>query len=407
MKKGWNHFALILIGGLYFENAFAQKANDITAQFSWNRRIPDGPPPSQVPGQGGSPTQGQAAPQAQAGLLQGSQTQQPAGAPPPAGGGNANLPPKSQQPPGGGAPPPAAGQGNATAQGKGSPKNNDPNSGYDGYSLTQTGDPNSSHYETNQTDTDKNNGGLNVTLPREPDVFLNASVHVGQISLEVLNITAKINLDAQVKGLLTFNAGVNLHVDRVRLLIQGVEARVLLEARLENLVKIISDVLDSLDLNPIIATLANDVNKLINTTVGQLTGPAPKMRQIQARSLRIEHNILYSVNDYTGNTHTNRILAQNGEIMDEFLDNQGQQHGTAVVGYYDKDMVWNGHNMTMSRNGEHVQEYEYIYDPFPGLTVVSAIYINRDGKVVGTQVISEAYGGGTTSVEAKEFKRRV
>ena len=47
-------------------------------------------------------------------------------------------------------------------------------------------------------------------------------------------------LNAEVKGLLKFNAGVNAHIDRVRLLIQGVEARVLLEARLGNLVKIVA-----------------------------------------------------------------------------------------------------------------------------------------------------------------------
>jgi len=100
------------------------------------------------------------------------------------------------------------------------------------------------------------------------------------------------------------------------------------------------------------------------------------------------------------------FLLRPEKIIDEFLDNQGERHGSAVVGYYEREMVWNGHNMTMSRNGQMVQEYEYIYDPFPGLTVVSAIYISTDGKVVGTQVLSEAYGGGTTTVEPREFKGR-
>ena len=234
---------------------------------------------------------------------------------------------------------------------------------------------------------------------------------MGEISLVVLNISAKINLDAQVKGLLTFNAGVDVHIDRVRLLIQGVEARVLLEARLGNLVAIISDVLDSIDLNPIIATLANGIQKVVNTTVGQLTQPVfnqpkGKSNRIEGRSVKLEYNILYSVNDYTGSTHTNRILAQNGEIYDEYLDNQGHHHGSEIVGYYDRDMVWNGHNKTVSRNGEVVSELEYVYQPFPGLDVVAAIYINPSGRVVATQVLSEAYGGGSTTVENPELKRR-
>jgi len=64
-------------------------------------------------------------------------------------------------------------------------------------------------------------------------------VHVGEIHIEVQNLTAKINLDAQVLQLLSFNAGVDLSIDRVNLLIQNVTAKVLLEARLANLVLMI------------------------------------------------------------------------------------------------------------------------------------------------------------------------
>ena len=66
-----------------------------------------------------------------------------------------------------------------------------------------------------------------------------ASVSVGEIHIEVQNLTAKINLDAQVLQLLSFNAGVDLSIQRVNLLIQNVTAKVLLEARLANLVLMI------------------------------------------------------------------------------------------------------------------------------------------------------------------------
>lgn len=104
--------------------------------------------------------------------------------------------------------------------------------GYIGYHLEQRGDPESAVYETANTNTDADN-----VLPADPDVYLNASVSVGEIDIEVDNITAKVNLQADVLKLLHFSAGVDVSIDRVRLNIQNVSAKVELEARLENLVQ--------------------------------------------------------------------------------------------------------------------------------------------------------------------------
>lgn len=120
---------------------------------------------------------------------------------------------------------------------------------YTDYSFTLTGDPDSVIYSTSNTNPNPPN------YP-PPDVYLNASVHVSEISISVSKLSAKINLDAQVLTLLQFNAGVDLSIDAVNLLIQNVTAEVLLEARLENLVMMINDTLDSVDLNPSLATLA-------------------------------------------------------------------------------------------------------------------------------------------------------
>jgi hypothetical protein len=128
-------------------------------------------------------------------------------------------------------------------------------SGYVGYNLTLEGDQDSVIFATENTRASE----TNRTFP-EPDVFLNASVSVEEINIEVDELTAKINLDLQVLQLLQFNAGVDLSVDKVQLLIQNVSAKVLLEARLENLVAMVDDVLGSLDLNPIIATLGQGVS---------------------------------------------------------------------------------------------------------------------------------------------------
>lgn len=285
----------------------------------------------------------------------------------------------------------------------------DSGDGYIGYRLEQRGDPDSTGYETANTD-------LGGVMPVEPDVYLNASVSVGHIGIEVDNITAKINLDAQVLKLLHFSAGVDASIDRVKLTIENVSAKVELEARLENVVVMIGSVLDSIDLNPVIATLGQNVRKIVNSTVDAIAGPvdggkaggsaaaggsagAGGNQKRSELSYNLEHNVLYSVNDYQGKAHTNRVLAQNGTLYDEHLDSDGNESHRVTVGYYARDMEFNHHNKTISVDGE-VKEYElqYLYKPFPGIEVVSWVYLDPAGKVTRTQVIAEGHGGGTSTI---------
>jgi hypothetical protein len=63
-------------------------------------------------------------------------------------------------------------------------------------------------------------------------------------------------------------------------------------------------------------------------------------------------------------------------------------------------MTFNGYNVTVPAGGIAERETEYIYAPFAGLEVVSAIYTNAEGGVVATQVLSEATGGGGSTVAA-------
>jgi hypothetical protein len=273
--------------------------------------------------------------------------------------------------------------------------------GYFGYNLQRRGDADSAVYETSQTYT---SGGVSV-LAQEPDVYLNASIGVDEILIEVDNITAKVNLDAQVLNLLHFSAGVDASIDRVRLQILNVSAEVELEARLENVVMMISDVLHSIDLNPIIATLGKDVNSIVNNVTGTLgqtvdkNGNPVHKRETGPLDYNLAHNILYSINDYSGHTHTNRVLAQNGSLIDVFLDNEGHETGQNLVGLYSRFMTFNGHNKTVAV-GEQATEFElqYVYKPYPGLEVISNIYMDPSGKVVRTKVIAEAEGGGTSTV---------
>ncbi|KAL0472773.1 hypothetical protein QR685DRAFT_153951 [Neurospora intermedia] len=311
--------------------------------------------------------------------------------------------------------------------------------GYIGYRLTHRGDPESTIYETANTGSDPD-----LVLPEDPDVYLNASVSVGLIDIEVDNITAKVNLDAKVLSLLHFSAGVDASIDRVKLRIENVSAKVELEARLENVVAMVDDVLRSIDLNPIIATLGQGVGKIVDG-VGDVVGggeggdaageagnnlPVREVplggtsgasgdenehdlsKRVPAAghghgsgenhdpfNYNLEHNILYSVNNYQGNKHRNRRLDQNGDIFDEYLDNDGNEQSRQVVGYYKDDMMFNGHNRTIEVDGR-VKEFElqYEYKPFPGIEAICWIYVDAEGKVVRTKVISEAQGGGTSTV---------
>jgi len=296
----------------------------------------------------------------------------------------------------------------AAAQQHHQPRQQNTNDGYEGYTLDRRGDAGSTTYETSQTYT---SGGIRV-LQQEPDVYLNASVGVEEIIIEVDNITAKVNLDAQVLNLLHFTAGVDASIDRVKLSIINVSAEVELEARLENVVMMISDVLHSIDLNPIIATLGKDINHIVNNLTGTLgqtvdkngnpvkQGTQPTKRDAgSALDYNIAHNVLYSINDYTGHTHTNRILAQNGSIIDVFINNQGHETGYNVVGLYSRFMTFNGHNKTIAVDGQaKLYELQYTYDPYPGLEIVSNIYMDTTGTVVRTKVIAEGSGGGSSTV---------
>jgi len=133
--------------------------------------------------------------------------------------------------------------------------------------------------------------------------------------------------------------------------------------------------------------------------VGGLTGSTSGSSGLAARSLLLANNILYSVNNYLGDRHTNRVLAQNGSIIDEFLDNEARLFGEQVVGFYATDMTFNGHNETVTRDGQTLEELQYVYTPFFGSSIVAAIFVDpATTKVVATQVLSESGAGGSSTL---------
>ena len=62
-------------------------------------------------------------------------------------------------------------------------------------------------------------------------------------------------------------------------------------------------------------------------------------------------------------------------------------------------MHFTGHNHSVVRNGQNLFELEYTYTPLPGVLAWSAIYEDAAGRVVGTQVLAEGFGGGSSTLD--------
>lgn len=103
-----------------------------------------------------------------------------------------------------------------------------------------------------------------------PDVLLDVpNLSVEQISIQVSNLQANLNLDARLANLLHLTAGVNASVDDVRIEIAGVRAQATLIVRLDNVRAIIERTLQTLDNNPqIITQLLSTVDNTVNTVGG-------------------------------------------------------------------------------------------------------------------------------------------
>lgn len=104
----------------------------------------------------------------------------------------------------------------------------------------------------------------------EPDVLLDVpNLKVEEITVEVDNLQARLNLEARLANLLHLNAGVEASIDKVKITIKGVEAQVLLKVRLDNVKEIIDRTLTTIDRNPeILERLLTTVDNTVDTVGG-------------------------------------------------------------------------------------------------------------------------------------------
>ena len=221
-------------------------------------------------------------------------------------------------------------------------------------------------------------GGGNQTgiLTGPPDVLLNVpTLSVGRIELVVENLQADINLNAQVAGLVTINAGVAVSVQKVNITIEDVDAQLELIVRLGHLVDIVNRVFQSLDLNPLLITALNNVTSIVDNVVGEVDGLLGSITQ-------------------GGNT-LSFVIDNLGNIVQQVASTTGNSNSaSSIVGNYLQNMTITGVEQTLS-NG--LVKKQYSYSPLKALV---DIVFNKAGQVVQAVVDKTSGSSSSTTTSA-------
>ncbi|RKU47779.1 hypothetical protein DL546_006385 [Coniochaeta pulveracea] len=210
-----------------------------------------------------------------------------------------------------------------------------------------------------------------------PDVLLRVpNLSVGRIELDVDNLQAEINLAADIASLVTINAGVQIGVQKVNITISDVEAQLELIIRLGHLVDIVNRTLASLDLNPLLINVLNDVTDLVDTVVGAVDGLLGSIVQ--------------------GNTKLNFLIDNLGNIVQEVTGDAGSVV-SSIVGNYATNMTFTGVQKDL---GNGLVQKTYQYSPLGSLV---NIVFNTLGQVVQAVVVGAGQGGGGSGSSSSVF----
>lgn len=204
------------------------------------------------------------------------------------------------------------------------------------------------------------------SLQTPPDVKLNVpTLSVGRIELDVDQLSADINLNANIASLVSINAGVQVSIQEVNLTIADVEAQLDLVVRLGHLVDIVNRVFESLDLNPLLISTIGNATNLLGEVVGAVDG------------------LLGSV-------------TQGGTTLSFLIDNLGnivQEVGgvSTIVGNYANNMTATG---AVSQLGNGLVQKTYSYGP---LNALVNIVFNSAGQIVQATVNKTGSGSSGSS----------
>lgn len=228
------------------------------------------------------------------------------------------------------------------------------------------------------TRTNTNTGDVLPPLPTgssPPDVLLRVpELHVGKIELDVDNLRADLNLNAEIANLVTLNVGVQVGISKVNITIADVDAQLDLIIRLGNLAKMVNRTLASLDLNPLLINVLNEVGDVVDSVVGAVDG------------------LLGSI--IRGDLKLNFLIDNLGNIVQEVVDAAGATVST-IVGNFENNMTFTGLTKSL---GNGLTQKTYRYDALGSLV---NIVFNTLGQVVQAVVVGkDDSGGSSTSTSA-------
>lgn len=106
---------------------------------------------------------------------------------------------------------------------------------------------------------------------KDPDVMLSVpNLGVDHIGLRVDNLRAHVELHAKVLDLLELHVGADVSIDEVDLDIENVRVQAMLKVKLENVVKIVDRVMQTIDNNPeILTNLTAGLGKGLESGLGK------------------------------------------------------------------------------------------------------------------------------------------
>jgi hypothetical protein len=190
---------------------------------------------------------------------------------------------------------------------------------------------------------------------------------VKRIELDVDNLSADINLNANIASLVTVNAGVAVTIQKVNLTISDVGAELELIVRLGHLVDIVNRVFKSLDLNPLIIGILNNVTSVVTGAIGAIDGLLGSITQ--------------------GDSVLNFLIDNLGNIVQELVQPGGRKAVPQIVGNWENNMTYTGKSQAL-QNGQVQRTYSY-----PPLNALVNIIFNSDGQILQASVVKPDKGG--------------
>ncbi|KAI1014447.1 hypothetical protein LB504_012288 [Fusarium proliferatum] len=258
------------------------------------------------------------------------------------------------------------------------PDSTDPATTAESIAIPPTASPSGSEDATSDstgqpTSAPGGGGGSSNSSLGPPDVHLKVpELSVGRIELDVDNLHADINLNADIAKLVQINAGIQVGIDKVNITIADVEAELELVVRLGHLVEIVNRTLASLDLNPALINLLDSVGDIVEGVIGAVDGLLGSITQ--------------------GDTKLNFLIDNLGNIVQE-VTKTGSDVVSSIIGNYKQNMTFTGDEKTL-QNGLTQRTYEY-----KELSALVNIVFNKAGQIVQAMVVK---GGGSGSGDDDE-----